>query len=168
MHRPEQAYRASQSRIPDVTHLPQCIMVARMTDLGSWSEYVQMYSQGDKQGVIAEKIGVESSTIGRWLKGQTKRPDASQVIDFARAYGRSPIEALIHATYVQADEAGQAIEIAGSMRDVSDKALLDELAGRLSEFRRLLTGDDAQGWPPPAWRVEDTGMRSVQDRHQGC
>jgi transcriptional regulator with XRE-family HTH domain len=143
--------------------LRACIRLARMSEAGPWCDYVKMYSQGDKQGRIAERIGVESSTVGRWLKGQTKRPDALQVIDFAREYGRSPIEALIHATFITVDEVGQAVEIAGSMRDVSDKALLDELADRLKHFRGILTRNDTQGWPPPGWRHEDAGVGHVQD-----
>lgn len=138
-----------------------------MYDVVPWSEYVKMYSRGDKQGVIAEKIGAESSTVGRWLKGQTPSPGAREAVEFARAYDRSPLEALIHAGYVRADEAGQAIEVAGSMRDVSDTALLDELAGRLADFRQILSGDDAQGWPPASWRGENPGVGSVQDGHQG-
>ena len=135
-----------------------------MSDTGSWGEYIKKYSQGDPQGAIAEKMGVDTSTVGRWLKGSTGQPDAQKAINFARHYNRSPIEALIHAGYVDADEVGQAIEIAGSMHDVSDTALIEELAGRLADFRRLLkVGDDAQEWPPPGWGHENPGVGTVKD-----
>lgn len=141
-----------------------CTTVARMNQVGSWGEYVQMYSQGDKQGAIAEKLGVQSSTVGRWLKGH-HQPDASQVIDFARKYGRSPIEALIYAGFIEAEEVGAAIEIATSMRNVSDSAVLEELADRLAERRRLMR-NDGQNWPPAGWGVENPGVGGQQDDDQ--
>lgn len=134
-----------------------------MSEVGTWGEYIKKYSQGDPQGVIAEKMGVDTSTVGRWLKGSTGQPDAQKAINFARHYLRSPIEALIHAGYLDADEVGQAIEIAGSMHDVSDEAIMGELADRLAEFRRLLTGDDSEGWSTTGWASEDPGVGRVQN-----
>jgi transcriptional regulator with XRE-family HTH domain len=143
-------------------------MVACMPERRSWAEYVKTYAQEDKQGAIAEKMGVQSSTVGHWLTGKTKRPDAPQAINFARIYRRSVIEALIHAGYIEADEVGEAIEIAGSMRDVSDKALLEELAGRLADFRRILMGgNNTQDWPPPGWEQKNPGMGVVENGDNG-
>lgn len=134
-----------------------------MSEVGTWGEYIKKYSQGESQGVIAEKMGVDTSTVGRWLKGSESRPRAEKAINFARHYNRSPIEALIHAGYIEVDEVGQAVEIAGSMRDVSDAAIMEELTRRLAEFRRLLAGNDGEGWSSAGWAVEDPGMGRVQD-----
>lgn len=135
-----------------------------MSEVGTWGEYIKKYSQGESQGVIAKKMEVDTSTVGRWLKGsEGQRPRAEKAINFARHYRRSPIEALIHAGYIEADEIGQAVEIAGSMRDVSDAALMEELASRLAEFRRLLTGDNGEGWSSAGWSVEDPGVGRVEN-----
>lgn len=134
-----------------------------MSDIGPWGEYIKKYSQGDPQGVIADKMGVDTSTVGRWLKGSNGQPKAEKAINFARHYGRSPIEALIHAGYIERDEVGQAIEIAGSMHEVSDAALVEELSGRLAEFRRLLAGNEGEGWSTIGWSGENPSVSSVQD-----
>ena len=66
-----------------------------MSDTGSWWEYVLRYSHGGSQREIAAKIDVDPSAVGRWKDGV--RPRAEQVVEFARKYGRNPVEALIHA-----------------------------------------------------------------------
>jgi hypothetical protein len=105
---------------------------------------------------------VDGSSISRWKEGVT--PKAEAVVAFARAYNRPPIEALIVARYIEPDEVGGAIEISISMGEVSDAVLLEELASRLSAFRRLSAGHDSQNWPPPAW---DAKNPSVGRRHGG-
>jgi transcriptional regulator with XRE-family HTH domain len=147
---------------PDVTGLRGCIMVACMSKIGTWADYLKLHSQGDRQGVVAEKTGVQSSTVKRWLTGETVRPSAQEAINFARAYNRSPIEALIHATYIKVDEVGQAVEMAGSMKDVSDTTLLEELSDRLAELRGRLTGDEGEGWSSAGWAAEDPGVGRVE------
>ena len=144
----------------------QCISVAFMPDIGTWWEYVARYSQGETQGKLANRIGVDTSTLTRWK--DSIRPRAEHVVQFAREYGRSPIEALIHAGYIELNEVGKAIEVSGSMQDVSDLALIDELASRLADFRRIQTGrDNTQDWPPIGWRNEDARMRDVENRDNG-
>lgn len=140
-----------------------CITLGRMSEIGTWWEYVVKYSRGQSQREIAATLDVDPSAVGRWKDGV--RPRAEQVVEFARRYGRSPVESLIHAGYIEASEVGQAIEIAGSMKDVSDKALVHELTDRLAELRRLQRGgDNTQSWPPVAWRQQDTRMGRVQNR----
>jgi transcriptional regulator with XRE-family HTH domain len=135
-----------------------------MSELGDWGEYIKKYSRGDAQGVIAEKMGVQSSTVGRWVRGETKQPEAEQAINFARKYDRSPVEALIHAGFIKTEEVGKAIEIAGSMRDVSDAALMDELAGRLARFRQILNAGDypQDGLVSEDWS-EDPGVGGMEN-----
>jgi transcriptional regulator with XRE-family HTH domain len=110
-------------------------MTDRPSEVEPWNEYVQRHAHGAKQEVIAAKIGVTSSTVGRW-KDRDIQPRANHVVAFARAYGRAPVEALIHAGYITPEEVGIVIETATSMSDVSDAALVGELSGRLAEFRR--------------------------------
>lgn len=137
-------------------------MSDRPSEVEPWIEYVQRHAHGAKQEEIAAKIGVTSSTVGRW-KDRNVQPRANQVVAFARAYGRAPVEALIHAGYITPEEVGIAIETATSMSEVSDAALVAELAGRLAEFRRLLAGDDGEGWLTAGWSTEDAGVRRVEN-----
>lgn len=127
-----------------------------MPDIETWWAYVLRIADNALGKTIAEKAGVDGSSISRWKEGIT--PKAEQVVAFARAYGRPPIEALIAAKYIEPDEVGGAIEILISMEEVSDTALLEELASRLSAFRRLSAGHDSKDWPPPAWNPENAGM----------
>lgn len=138
--------------------------------MNDWWEYVGRVTRNARPIDIAEKTGISAATISRWNpdnKGGGARPEADNVVQFARKYDRSPLEALLHANYIHADEIGQAVEIAGSMRDVSDNLMIEELASRLADFRRLqLGGDQSQEWPPSGWRREDTGVGSVENGDQ--
>src|SRR5882762_2010399 len=117
-----------------------------MPDIETWWAYVIRVTKNAPQKVIAEKAGVDGSSISRWKEGVTPKGEA--VVAFARAYKRPPIEALIAARYIEPDEVGGAIEISISMGEVSDAALLEELASRLEAFRRLSAGHDSKDWPP--------------------
>ncbi len=55
-------------------------------------------------------------------------------------------------------------ELSFSMSDVSDEALLREVASRLAAFRRLIAGQDSEDWPPPSW---DPKHPSVGRRQNG-
>lgn len=138
-----------------------------MPDIETWWAYVERIANKAPQKDIATKTGVDGSSISRWKKGV--RPEGDQVVAFARAYGRTPIEALIAARYIEPDEVGGAIEISISMGEVSDAALLEELASRLEAFRRLSAGHDSKDWPPPAWNPKDAGVgrrRGGEDGHR--
>lgn len=127
-------------------------MTGHARGIEPWMEYVQRHAHGDKQEDIADKIGVTSSTVGRW-KDAGIQPRGEHVVAFARAYGRAPVEALIHAGYIKPEEAGfSSVELAGSMHDVSDRDLMKELSDRLVEFRRFQRGGDSEDWPPPGWK----------------
>lgn len=137
---------------------------ACMPDIETWWEYVEKHAGRVAQKVIAEKAGVDGSSVSRWKEGV--KPKGEQVVAFARAYKRPPIEALIAARYIEPDEVGGAIEISISMGEVSDAALLEELASRLAAFRRLSAGHDSQHWPPPAWDPKNTSMGRRQNSGQ--
>jgi transcriptional regulator with XRE-family HTH domain len=135
-----------------------------MPDIETWWAYVEKHAGKVHQKVIADKAGVDGSTVSRWKEGVTPKGEA--VVAFARAYKRSPIEALIAARYIEPDEVGGAIEISISMGEVSDAALLEELAGRLAAFRRLSAGHDSQHWPPPAWDPKNSRVSGRQNSGQ--
>jgi hypothetical protein len=69
---------------------------------------------------------------------------------------------LIHAGYVRSDEVGQAISLIGSMKDVTDAALIDELSGRLETLRARLVGHDGEGWSAAGWATQDPGVGRVK------
>lgn len=123
--------------------------------MNDWWEYVGRVSRGARTIDIAEQTRISAATISRWnpeSKGGASRPDADNVVVFARAYERSPLEALIAAGYLKAEEIGQPVEFAGSLSDVSDTILVSELANRLSEFRRFQRGGESEDWPPAGWK----------------
>jgi transcriptional regulator with XRE-family HTH domain len=134
-----------------------------MTD--KWWEYVQNVSHRARPADIAENTGISAPTISRWNpenKGGPARPDPDNVVRFARAYERSPLEALISADYIDADDIGRPIEPLVSMKDVTDAALIDELSGRLETLRARLTGDQGEGWSSAGWAAEDPSVGRVK------
>jgi hypothetical protein len=84
-------------------------------------------------------------------------------VAFARAYGRSPVEALVAAGYLSAGEIGvvELTTLTGDLTGVSIDSLLSELR------RRVLAGssEDAQPWAP-GWSADDPGVGGPQNREQ--
>lgn len=70
-----------------------------------WSEYVRRVVGALTQAQVAEKSGVASSNIGRWIRGEPGLPRAETVIAFARAFNQPPMEAMVAAGYFTAEEA---------------------------------------------------------------
>lgn len=70
----------------------------------TWSEYVAAYVGDRAQSKLARLVGVESSTITRWLDGGSV--SAENAIRFARAVGDSPLIALVEAGKLTAEEVG--------------------------------------------------------------
>lgn len=69
----------------------------------TWPEYLSAITDGAPGARIAEKTGIPESTISRWFSGKAE-PRPKQVVAVARAYGQSPLQALIAAGYLDADE----------------------------------------------------------------
>jgi len=58
-------------------------------------------------------------------------PKAESVVAFARAYGQSPVEALVAAGYITAEEAGVKLKKARTpLKEYSERELLEEVLGR--------------------------------------
>jgi len=102
----------------------------------TWPGYVRRISGEATQAQIAERIGVGRLSVCNWLRGRT-HPKAETVIAVARAFRRSPIEALIAACYLNSDEADEPIEIRASLQDVDAGELGAEVLRRLTSPQAL-------------------------------
>jgi transcriptional regulator with XRE-family HTH domain len=99
----------------------------------SWQEYVRRVSGGLTQVEIAVKTGIAQSNVGRWLRGEPGAPKAESAVALARAFNQPPIEALVAAGYLTAEEAGvKAQHIRPSLREFAALELLGELVRRES------------------------------------
>jgi transcriptional regulator with XRE-family HTH domain len=128
----------------------------------SWWEYVITVTGDAAQKDIAAATGIDQSSISRWQRG-TNKPRAEAVVALARAYGRSPVEALVAAGYLNSDELGvvELTTLTGDLRSASVDSLLSELR------RRVVAGnsEDSQAWPT-GWSADDTGMGRNEDGKQ--
>jgi transcriptional regulator with XRE-family HTH domain len=129
----------------------------------TWWRYVVTVTGEGKQKDIAGATGIDQSTISRWQRG-TSTPRAEAVVAFARAYGRSPVEALVAAGYLSSSEIGVAelTTLTGDLRAASVDMLLGELRRRI-----LVTSasEQAQPWPQ-GWSADDPGMGLPQNDEQ--
>jgi transcriptional regulator with XRE-family HTH domain len=127
-----------------------------------WWQYVLTVTGQVAQKDIADTTGIDQSSISRWQHG-TNTPRAEAVVALARAYGRSPVEALVAAGYLSSDELGvvELTTLTGDLRGASIDSLLGELR------RRVLAGspEGPQGWPP-GWTSNDTTEGRSKDGEQ--
>ncbi|KHK96360.1 hypothetical protein LK09_15340 [Microbacterium mangrovi] len=105
-----------------------------MVDKTQWSKYIDATSDGAYNNAIAESIGVDPATVGRWRTG-TVDPKPRQVVAYARAFGQTPVSALIAAGYLTEAEAQlpAAAPRAYTLDDFSELELATELVRRLRE-----------------------------------
>lgn len=71
----------------------------------TWWRYVVTVTGEATQKDIAAATGIDQSSISRWQRGAST-PRAEAVVAFARAYKRSPVEALVAAGYLSSSEIG--------------------------------------------------------------
>jgi transcriptional regulator with XRE-family HTH domain len=133
----------------------------RVTEV-SWWRYVGTVTGNAAQKEIAVATGIDQSSISRWQRG-SNTPRAEAVVALARAYGRSPVEALVAAGYLSESDLGvvELTTLTGDLTGASVDALLGELRRRL----HAVPLDDAQSWPA-GWTVEDPGVNRAQDDEQ--
>lgn len=136
------------------THYYECMPA-------NWWEYVQRTSRHVPQKDIAAVTGIEQSTISRWKVDQT-RPKAEAVVAFARAYRRSPVEALIHAGYIEKTEVTGVIEIAASAQELSSDDLVAELRCRIPDNPKYW----GERWRRPAQNPSVDRGEDRQESHQ--
>lgn len=101
----------------------------------TWWAYVQRHAEGENNSVIARKVGLTPSSVGRWAKDT--RPDPIPAAAFARAYGRPVLEAFVAAGFLTPEEAKQRPSAAPSLASLTDDDLLNEVR------RRMAGGSDA-------------------------
>lgn len=143
-----------------------------MTKKNSWSLFIDATARGEYNNAIAERTGVDPATIGRWRTGAVD-PKPRQVVAYARAYGESPIQALIAAGYLDAQDLDIPLgpPRTYTLDDFSTLELAEEVVSRLESgegFRTTMTvGEpttvvmDAQGNLTP---VDDVPA-SADDDH---
>jgi transcriptional regulator with XRE-family HTH domain len=128
----------------------------------TWWRYVLTVTGNVAQKDIAAATGIDQSSISRWQRG-TNTPRAEAVVALARAYGRSPVEALVAAGYLSPTELG-VVELTTLTGDLS-RASIDSL---LSEIRRRVLAanpEDAHLWPA-GWSTDDPGVRRRENDEQ--
>ena len=101
----------------------------------TWPAYLRRVSAGATQAQIAARVGVGRLSVCNWLRGTT-HPKAETVIDVARAYRRSPVEALIAARYLEPSEAAEPVVIRASLAEARADDLGAEVSARLAELTR--------------------------------
>jgi transcriptional regulator with XRE-family HTH domain len=101
----------------------------------AWSRYIDATSMDDLNFVIAEKVGVDPATVGRWRTGATD-PKPRQVVAYARAYGLSPLQALVAAEFLSEEELGMSVGApkAYALTDFASVDLAEELLARLERL----------------------------------
>jgi transcriptional regulator with XRE-family HTH domain len=128
----------------------------------SWWEYVVTVTGSAAQKDIAAATGIDQSSISRWQRG-TNTPRAEAVVALARAYSRSPVEALVAAGYLASDEVGvvELTTLSGDLRGASIDSLLSELR------RRVLAAasENTQSWPA-GWSTDNPAVGRDEDGEQ--
>jgi len=126
----------------------------------TWWQYVATITGNAAQKEIAAATGIDQSSISRWQRGAIT-PRAEAVVALARAYGRSPVEALVAAGYLSSDELGvvELTTLTGDLTSASIDSLLSELR------RRVLAAGDAKTWPA-GWSADDAGVGRREDGEQ--
>lgn len=125
----------------------------------TWWRYVVTVTGDVSQKEIANATGIDQSSISRWQRG-TSTPRAEAVVALARAYGRSPVEALVAAGYLSSSEVGvvELTTLTGDLTGVSVDSLLNELR------RRVLAAGSQQseGWPV-GWSADNPAVSGPED-----
>ena len=116
-------------------HVGSCGDTGAVPVAETWPEYVRRISGPATQAQIAERIGIGRLSVCNWLHGKT-RPKAETVITVARAFGRPPVEALLAAAYLRADEIDQPVEVRVSPRDLPTEEIAAEVHRRLMTLAR--------------------------------
>jgi transcriptional regulator with XRE-family HTH domain len=97
----------------------------------SWSDFVQkqMDDRGMSTGELTEKTGFDRSRLTAWRKGERPSLDTARVV--AKAFGMSPLEVMVAAKLITAEEAELRGVSTPDPGDLTDQQLLAELGRRL-------------------------------------
>lgn len=98
-----------------------------------WPTYLRSIAGDVPAARIAERIDVSASTVSRWFSGATD-PRPRDIIKVARAYGVTPLTALIGAGYL--DEGDIKLDASVprrlQLRDFTDLELAEEMLRRVA------------------------------------
>jgi transcriptional regulator with XRE-family HTH domain len=111
----------------------------------TWADYVRAVMGRESGRSLAARLGQSESAISRWKNGAVV-PGAREAVAFARAYDRDPVEALIAADYLTAEDVGRPVEVHRTLQlmDYTDLELAEEMLHRVSTQPReheLLTSE---------------------------
>jgi transcriptional regulator with XRE-family HTH domain len=115
--------------------------------MSGWWDYVVRVSGTSVQKSIATKSGIGETAFSRWKQGKNLPPEALTVINFARSYGRPPVEALVAAGYLTSEEAADVIELEPSVDDLPLDVLLDAIRRRAGNPDRHRLAPDPNADP---------------------
>ena len=102
-----------------------------------WYDYVLNVSDGLTAKETADRAGFDQSAMTRWKNGANADPKF--VVQFARAFHRNVLEALVEAELITDDEADLR-EVRIGVRDISTHQMLEELANRIENHTAKATG----------------------------
>lgn len=98
-----------------------------------WWSYVTRVIAPDVPATAARKAGVTPATLTRWKQGTA--PDARHVVAVAKAYGVSPLEALVAAGVLTSDDLADAGSCVVPLSEWPLDELIDEVELRLREVK---------------------------------
>lgn len=95
-----------------------------------WGTYLRTITKGSSGAEVARKLGVSASKVSYWKRGD-RPPTISEAIMVSRSYGRPPLEGLIAAGYLAADEVPEQVTVTPpALGGFTDAELADELLRR--------------------------------------
>lgn len=96
----------------------------------NWSEYVSRLMGSRQQSDVALLSGVSQGTISRWANGKAA-PSVEAAIDFTRACGGNPLEALVILGVIRPGELDEVVQLNATADDLTNGQLVELLARRL-------------------------------------
>ncbi len=99
----------------------------------NWGTYLRSITDDAPGATIARKLGVSDSKVSYWKRGE-RPPTISEAIAVSRAYGRPPLEGLVAAGYLEADEVPDHVVVQPAvLGSFTDAQLADELLRRAQQ-----------------------------------
>lgn len=127
----------------------------------SWWEYVERLAGDDDQKTIAEKVGIDQSSISRWKSSGPGK--AENVAALARAYGRPVLEAFVVAGFLSAVEAKARPVAAPDFTKLTNDELLSLVRDRMTEEGGGEHGNSSASTNPPGSGPDRPDLTIVDD-----